>query len=241
MVQMIGDWFAQANLRDILGVCGLLGYVGAYFLLQVGYLKSDGYGFSLINLAASACILASLSQDFNPYSAATEIAWSTISVIGLTRIFLIHHLVRFSPAQTAALSALAPGLAKTRARKLLAFGRQGAPQDGEILVREGERSPHLVVVLEGNCRVQKGGVEIAALGRGAIIGEITYATGMPATATVLAGPGCQTFQFDTEKLRQLLEANPDIAAEIGLASAAVMRARLQSTTERLVDLNRTPG
>lgn len=151
----------------------------------------------------------------------------------MTRIDVIPHLVWFRDAERAALMALAPGLAKARARKLLPLGQECTLKAGEELVRDGESSRFLMVLLEGTCLAQKGGLDLATLGHGAIIGEIAYATGAPATATVLAGSDCRIFRFDSQKLRQLLGANSDSAAEIGPASAAVMRARLQAITEQL--------
>lgn len=237
-MQPILEWFVHATLQDFLGVTGVLGYVSAYFLLQIGIFKPSGYAFSIMNLVASGCILASLSQDFNAYSAATEIAWSLISILGIARVFYIHTFVRFSPSEARALSILAPGLAKNDARRLLAIGHRAEIPMGTALVHEGQKIDNLFVLLDGRCRVRKDEVDVATLGAGAIVGEMTYANGMPATATVETLENIDVYVFAAEKLRKLLSANPGIASELELASASVMRQRLKDTTDSIARMVR---
>lgn len=237
-MQIIADWFARATFPDYMGMMGFIGYISAYFLLQVGILKSGGYTFSIMNLVASACILVSLSKDFNPYFAITEILWSLLSIVGIARVFYVQNFVRFSPFEASAITILAPNLPKDLARKLLAIARRGTIEKGSVVVNEGEKADNLIVLLDGICSVLKDGVEVASLRTGAIIGEMTYATGAPATATVRATADCDAYLFPAERLRELLAANPLIASQLELTSAVAMRQRLKDTTAHVAGTQR---
>jgi hypothetical protein len=227
------DWFVTATLPDYMGLIGFIGYISAYFLLQVGLLKTSGYTYSVLNLVASGSILVSLQRDFNPYSTSIEITWCIISVIGIARVFYLQKFVRFSPVEARALTILAPSLTKSKARKLLKIATRTSIAEGTLLATEGEKVDNLTVLLDGHCSVMKRNVEVAILRAGAIVGEMTYATGAPATATVVAKEVCDTYVLSAERLRALLTADPHIALELELASAAAMRQRLRETTDQV--------
>lgn len=227
------DWFVTATFPDYMGLIGFVGYISAYFLLQVGLLKTSGYTYSVLNLVASGSILVSLRRDFNPYSTSIEVTWCIISVIGIARVFYVQNFVRFSPAEARALAILAPSLTKSKARKLLKIATRTSVPEGTLLAVEGEKVGNLTLLLDGHCSVVKRNVEVATLRAGAIIGEMTYATGAPATATVIAMGVCDAYVLSAERLRALLAADAHIASELELTSAAVMRQRLRETTDQI--------
>ena len=229
-------WISGLNGADLVGMLGVLIYVSAYFCLQIGLLKGDGYSFPLLNLVASACILISLSQDFNAYSATVEIAWSVISIIGLTRLYLIHRLIRLNEEESMVVGILIHRLTKDRARKFLKLGHFEDAPAGTILAEEGKPIQYFTVMLGGRCRIERGGTEVATLGAGALVGELTYATGAPATASVFVDVPSRLFRIDCETLRQFLANNLDVAMEMELNSALDIRAKLSATTMKLSGL-----
>lgn len=227
------DWFVTATFPDYMGLIGFVCYISAYFLLQIGLLRSSGYTYSVMNLAAAGSILVSLNRDFNPYSASIEITWCVISIIGIARVFYVQNFVRFSPAEARALAILAPSLSKNKARKLLKIATRTSIPEGTLLASEGEKVSNLTLILDGHCSVMKRNAEVAILRAGAIVGEMTYATGAPATATVVAKEVCDAYVLSADRLRALLATDPHIALELELASAAVMRQRLKETTDQI--------
>lgn len=229
-------WILGLSGADLLGMLGVLIYVSAYFCLQIGVLKGDGYTFPLLNLVASASILISLSQDFNAYSATVEIAWSAISIIGLTRIYLVHRLIQLNEEEGRVAGILIHRLKKDRARKFLKLGRFDNAPVGTVLAEEGKPVQNFTVLLGGRCRIERGGVEVASLGAGALVGELTYASGAPATASVFVDVPARLFQIDCEVLRRFLANNPDVEMEMELNSASDIREKLSATTMKLSTL-----
>ncbi len=233
------NWISGLNGADLLGLLGVTICVSAYFCLQIGVLKGDGYSFPLLNLVSSACILVSLSQDFNAYSAIGEIAWSAISIIGLTRLYLVHRLIRLNDEESTVAGILIHRLTKDRARKFLNLGHFEDAPAGTVLAQEGKPLDFFTVILGGRCRIERDGTEVATLGAGALVGELTYATGAPATASVFVDVPSRLFRIDCDVLREFLANNTDVDVEMELNSAIDVRAKLAATTLKLSRLQ--PG
>lgn len=83
---------------------------------------------------------------------------------------------------------------------------------GTTLLREGDRGLEVMVVLAGEGRVTSGGVDIATVGPGEVIGEIGVVGGLHRTASVIAvtdmrllvifGPEFRTLTNELAEVRQ---------------------------------------
>ena len=74
--------------HQLIGIIGMLLYLGSYFALQLGYLQSESYRYCLLNTAAASMVMFSLLFEFNLASALIQIAWIVISLVGISRIML---------------------------------------------------------------------------------------------------------------------------------------------------------
>lgn len=86
----------------------------------------------------------------------------------------------------------------------------------------------MLLVLEGGAIVERKGRRLADLGRGAFAGEMAFATGAPASATVRAVDApvrCRV--WSTEMLRGLLRASPEISNKLERVISADLVAKLQ--------------
>ena len=90
---------------------------------------------------------------------------------------------------------------------------------GEVLVREGERRSDLIIVTSGIVSVRKrqgrGGVEMARLGAGSVIGEMSLLTGAPRSATISAYVLTSVIQVPKEALEPIVRDVPELAEEFG--------------------------
>jgi len=73
---------------DILGTLGVGIIILTYILLQLGKVRSEQLGYSLLNAAGAALILVSLYYDFNFPSFIVEFFWLLISLFGVGKYFL---------------------------------------------------------------------------------------------------------------------------------------------------------
>jgi CRP-like cAMP-binding protein len=164
-----------------------------------------------------------------------EVAWALISVIGLIRLYIIYKYFHFTDEEQAAAKRLVPGLTKDRVRKLLSLGRWSDVSPGHVLTREGQPVSHLIYVASGLCRIQIDSAIVATIGTGGLIGEMTYHTGQPATATVIVDAASSILTFERVALEGFLNRNDDIRAALERSIAGDLRRKLATTTQTLAD------
>lgn len=103
----------------------------------------------------------------------------------------------------------------------------------EVLIREGETTGHLYVLLNGRLDVLKGETVVATVTQpGAILGEMSVLLGMPHTATVRATKASTVYQFDDAA--SFLRGQPAVA----LLIAQLLAHRLNAATTYLADIKR---
>lgn len=82
-------FFLIERLPDIVGIFGVSLILIAYFLVSANYWLSHDLIYQIFNFVGSWCILFSLYFHFNLSSVMIEIAWITISLIGMYKVFLV--------------------------------------------------------------------------------------------------------------------------------------------------------
>lgn len=88
-------------------------------------------------------------------------------------------------------------------------------EPGKDLVRQGEAADHVLVLVSGTARVKTAdGVELAVLGPGDLVGELSILAGGNRSADVTALEPVIARRFDRAEFIQLLEAHPQLATDI---------------------------
>ncbi len=119
---------------------------------------------------------------------------------------------------------------------MLAVGARYRLPPGLILIQEGETVDALYIVLEGALSIipqASQGKEVARLGVGEIIGEISFIDHRPPSATVVAAQDSLLFRLDRERLDERFEQDAPFAARFYRALAVYLAGRLRHTTNRL--------
>jgi CRP-like cAMP-binding protein len=226
-------WIYSIDLRDILGPIGVIGYIGAYLALQLGFIKGDGYQFPTLNLIASSAILVSLTRDFNPYSASIEIAWTSISIIGIARLYFVHRFIKLTEEQAEVAQYIAPDLKKDRLQKLLRLGRVVEVQAGHIVAVQGQQVTDFTILVDGHCHIEKNGFHIASATKGTLLEYLPFTHSVASVATVRIVSPSRLFLIDRGHLQAFLRRNPDAVIGIERCIAVDVGNRLAETTERL--------
>jgi CRP-like cAMP-binding protein len=92
---------------------------------------------------------------------------------------------------------------------------------GEPVIRAGEESTAMYLVLSGEAAVEMKRREIARVEPGDVFGEIAFISGDRRNATVRAADGAlEVVELDDASLRVLLESNPELADELAEKMAA---------------------
>ena len=93
------------------------------------------------------------------------------------------------------------------------FGR------GETVIKEGAEGETFYVIAGGEVMVARGGVEVARLGRGAYLGEMSLLTGEPRSATVIAATDVTLLELGREAFGRHFAQHPERAKQLSEALA----------------------
>ncbi|HEY3203706.1 MAG TPA: mechanosensitive ion channel family protein [Thermoanaerobaculia bacterium] len=138
------------------------------------------------------------------------------------------------PAVIEASDLFAPLSASERG-ELAAGVRQHRYSEGEIVVREGDTTSSMFLIVEGRVGISVHGEgvasqKIAFLEPGAAFGEISLLTGEPRLATARALTEATLIEIDKATIAPILEANPSLVAKLD----AIIQERRRHTANRLV-------
>jgi CRP-like cAMP-binding protein len=112
-------------------------------------------------------------------------------------------------------------------------GREMLLVTGDLLIRQGESTGHLYILIDGRLDVIKGDTVVATIAEpGAILGEMSVLLNQPHTATVRAAADTKIYQIDDAAL--FLRDQPEVA----LLVATQLAQRLNAATTYLADIKR---
>lgn len=116
--------------------------------------------------------------------------------------------------------------------RLLAVGQTLDHAAGAQVVRQGEPLGHLAIVVEGRARVELADRPDVELAHGAFIGELSYLTGKPPAAGVVAATPLRVVRWPSDALRTFLAANPDTRIAVQLVLGSDLAGKLRGQVAR---------
>ena len=127
-----------------------------------------------------------------------------------------------------------PNLEGNLRARMLKLARWQTKEPGEVLVEEGEAKPQLVFIARGAASVERGGTIVGVCGPGDFLGEMSFLTGKPASATVRVANETRCCVFDPGVLRVLTDKNPGIRQSLEVS----FNRNLVGKLERMNEANR---
>lgn len=117
---------------------------------------------------------------------------------------------------------------------LATVGQRKELQPDEILIHQGVHVPSLYFLVEGKMAVEVSGVGLVAmLGRGEVIGEMSFVDSSPPGATVRAAERSLLLGIEKEALLAHMDSNPEFFGRFYKALAIFLSNRLRTTTMQL--------
>jgi len=86
--------------------------------------------------------------------------------------------------------------------------------DGEKIVTQGEPGGVLYILRSGSAVVQREGanpIDVATLGEGAVVGEMSFLTDASASANVVATSDCVVYRINRSGFSELMSENEELA------------------------------
>lgn len=119
---------------------------------------------------------------------------------------------------------------------LIENGNRSFVRRGEYLVRQGEAIENIYIILDGNFRIfneDNSAYDIAQIGSGEVIGEMSFLDDRPPSVSVLATEDAMVYEISLDLVKRYMEVNTRFAARFYYALAMFLSDRLRKTTSRL--------
>jgi CRP-like cAMP-binding protein len=187
----------------------------AFLFALAGYLARDELWLRLLMLAASANYLAyyyTVTDDplWEAILTSGALALVNLAVIG---IVILERTTLAMSRQVASIYRSFEMLTPGQFRRIMRLGDIRTATQTVRLTTEGEQVQKLCFVTNGSVTVTKQGRR-TDIGARIFVGEIAYATGRPASATVDVTPGTVWIEWDQEKLRRLARRFPSLGVAL---------------------------
>lgn len=109
-------------------------------------------------------------------------------------------------------------------KQIAALGDRAVVPAGKVLLTEGEHPAEAYVVISGEAIVSRGGTEVARVGGGEQLGEMSLLDGRaPRSATVTAATEMELLVFDVRAFSTMLERHPEVGRHVAATLATRLR------------------
>lgn len=98
--------------------------------------------------------------------------------------------------------------------QLLSVAKTENPEQGEKFIKRSTDPNGLILIDRGSAEVIVDGNLVAKLKRGDFVGEMSFLTGEPAVADVLAGPQLQYLKWTRDELEDLFEGRAELKSAL---------------------------
>lgn len=106
-------------------------------------------------------------------------------------------------------------------------------EDGQAIIREGERDDALFIVLDGEVVVSRGVTQVKTLSVGEHFGEMALIRNQPRSATVVASGPAELLAIERSEFFEILRTQPRLAVKLLWQFTGVLADRLAETTRDL--------
>ena len=106
--------------------------------------------------------------------------------------------------------------------------------ENELLIKKGRKQKKLYLILSGKVRVENKGTLITKLGRGSFLAEMSFLTGNPATADVIADGKVRYIFWEQQKLNDLQKINADLFIKLQNILGKDLTEKVKAVTEKQV-------
>lgn len=101
---------------------------------------------------------------------------------------------------------------------------------GDVVIREGDETDSMFVIVEGEVQVSRNGKILATLGRGAHFGEMSLLNQQPRSATVAVTSSAQLLVLERKLFNEVLREDIALAAKLLYKLAQILSMRLDNSS-----------
>ena len=200
MQQFIDAFTDPANL---VGHIAYVFLIGSMMMRSMHWLRLFAIAAGLI----SAIYYYTLSDYVSMF---WESLFSLVNIIQLSLLAIENRRGKFSEEEQLFFESVLRNVERAHARALIKAGNWFDVKVGETLVIQGTWPKRLKFIVSGHAQISVDGKEIAYVGPGDFLGEMSYLTGKAATATATAITPVRFLSFERSKLESELDKHADL-------------------------------
>ena len=217
----------------------------AYILLLGSFLVPDILWLRLLNIVASAAMIGYFGTRSIPDGAA--VCWNflfiAVNVVHVHKLLRERRPVLLENDEDLLYRLTFQAFDKRTFQRLLVFANWSRMENGDTLVEQGESLERFIVLVAGKVSVQVDDNEVARLGPGSLVGEMSFMTGATTSASVTALEETRYVVWPTEILKSFLAREPTVQSAMQqlIGSELVEKLRASKEHEGPAELFRTVG
>lgn len=202
----------------------------ANVLYLLSYLVRDILALRVLTVVAGMTLMPFYVLRPEPIyvAVAWNLVFTAINLVHIRRLLLERRPVRLTEPELRLYRQAFARVSERDFLRLLRSGRwQNAPPD-KCLMEEGRHVADLIVVCSGSVAVRVGDRDVASLNAGRFVGEMSYLTGEPTSASIWTREPTEYVTWAREGLEKLFVTKPELRAGIQLAIGADLARKLRA-------------
>jgi len=182
-----------------------------YLLLIVSMLMRRMVALRILAVAAGlAKIIYRSVFFFDPVSVLWETVFTIVNIIQLFLIWYYEHHHRFAEDHRHFVDSLPDDVDRRAVKRLLDLADLKPYEAEEQMTVEGQPVKQLIYLTDGIVKIEHAGRLVAICGPGDYIGELSFLSGKPATATATVVKPTRALVFDQAKLTASVSSDPQL-------------------------------
>ncbi len=182
-----------------------------YALLVLSMLMND-MGW-LRAIAISAGVIRIINRawfEVDPIIVFWEVIFVAVNVGQLAILWYYARRHRFAEHETHFAASMPSSVDRRSIRRLLKLAHLRSAQPGDKLTSEGALVDDLMFIAEGVVQIERDGRIVAVCGPGDFLGEMSFVSGSPASATAVVARPVRYLAFNQMRLRNAVEADSEL-------------------------------
>lgn len=224
--------FFDELLRGLSDPVILFGHF-TYFLLIASMLMRRMVALRLLAVASGvAKIVYRAVFVLDPVSVLWETIFVVVNVVQLLIIWYYEYHHRFDEEHQHFADNMPDTVDRSAIKRLLDLADLQRFEPGQILTSEGQAVPRLVYIADGIVKVEHADRVVAICGPGDYIGELSFLSGNPATATATVVKPTRALVFDQARLTAAIGSDAQLRRTLESALNKNLAGKLMRSNEQ---------
>jgi CRP-like cAMP-binding protein len=179
----------------------------ANFLYVISYTLTSMVWLRILAIIAAASTLPYFYLQSEPLWSAIfwQLCFLTVNLVNLSIILFSMRTTNFNEDEELAYDLKFSKLKRHEIRPIFNSAKRTSPDVGAKLLVDGDQNDLLFLILEGSCKIMKNEAEIAVLGAGDFVGELSFMSDHAVSADVIAAENTKLMYWDDQGLTKLFK------------------------------------